>query len=173
MKKLIVALLLLALPMSVMAMDAVTNAELDGVAGQAGVTVAFGGTSTTTISFSQLSWGDPGGVAGTCGNSIGWLIVDGAISIEQIIGCGERLVLDIGTTGGTSCLQNACCSIPSGTTFISVGLPDITTNVNVPPTLYIGLANGSGTIDGTLGVVYLQNLTVDTNTPGALYIWAH
>jgi hypothetical protein len=174
MKKLIVTLLLLVLPMSVMAMDAVTNAELDGVAGQAGVTVAFGGTTTTTIDFSQLSWGDPDGLAGTCGNNAGWLIIDGAITIEQVIACGEMLTLDIGTTGAGTCELPPCSvEVPGATTFIAVGLPNTTMAITVPDTLTIGLGTAAGTIAGTLGILNLQDLDVSAGTPSTLYIWAH
>jgi len=177
MKKLIVTLIvgaLLALPLSVMAMDAVTNAELDGVAGQAGVTIAFGGTTTTTISFSAVNWGDPDGLAGTCGNNAGWVVLEGDVSIEQIIACGETLTLDIGTTGAGTCELPPCSvAVPGGTTFIAVGLPTVTTNINVPATLTVGLGNASNTITGTLGLLNLRNLAVAAGTPTALYIWAH
>jgi hypothetical protein len=155
-------------------MDAVTNAELDGVAGQAGVTIAFGGTTTTTIDFSQLSWGDPDGLAGTCGANAGWLIIDGAITIEQVISCGETLTLDIGTTGATTCQLPPCSvDIPASTTFIAVGLPSVSMSIDVPDTLTIGLGTAAGTISGTLGLLNLQDLDVDAGTPATLYIWAH
>ena len=173
MKKLIVALLVLALPMSAMAMDAVTNAELDGVAGQAGVTLAFGSTTTTTIAFSQIAWGDPDGLAGTCSNSAGWLILNGTITIDQVISCGQQLVLDIATnaSGGTCAI--GCVDIPDGITFIALGLPATTLSIGVPDTLVVGLGSTSGAITGTLGILNLRNLRVDAGTPDTLYIWAH
>jgi hypothetical protein len=177
MKKLIVTLLvgaLLALPMSSMAMDAVTNAELEGVAGQAGVTIAFGGAATTTISFSAVAWGDPDGLAGTCGNLAGWLIIAGDVTIEQVIACGEMLTLDIGTTGGVDCEMPPCSVlIPANTTFIAVGLPTMSLSIDVPATLVIGLGATSTVVTGTLGILNLRNLSVDAGTPSTLYIWAH
>jgi uncharacterized integral membrane protein len=177
MKKLIVTLIvgaLLALPLSVMAMDAVTNAELEGVAGQAGVTIAFGGAATTTISFSAVSWGDPDGLAGTCGNNAGWLIIDGDVTVDQVIACGETLTLDIGTTGAGTCEMPPCSiEIPGGTTFIAVGLPTMALSIDVPSTLVIGLGASSTVVTGTLGILNLRNLSVDAGTPDTLYIWAH
>ena len=181
MKKLLAVLMigaLLALPLSAMAMDAVTNAELDGVAGQAGVTIAFGGAATTTISFSALSWGDPDGAAGTCGSNAGWLIIQGssAIEIDQIIDCGEMLTLDIGTTGANTCdvAPGACVvNVPDGTTFIAVGLPDVTMDITVPETMTVGLGTAANTISGTLGLLNLAGLSVSAGTPTALYVWAH
>ncbi|MEW6078995.1 MAG: DUF6160 family protein [Thermodesulfobacteriota bacterium] len=173
MKKLIVTLLLLVLPLSVMAMDAVTNAELDGVAGQAGVTIAFGGNSTTVIDFSQLAWGDPDGLT-ACSSTAGWLIINGVVTITQVIADGQRLVLDIGTTAAAaSCNVGGAVYIPANETFVAVGLPDVTMTITVPSTLNIGLADTSSPIDGTLGILNLRGLSVTAGTPNSLYIWAH
>ena len=178
MKKLIVSLVvgaLLVLPLSAMAMDAISNAELDGVAGQAGVTIAFGGTTTTTIAFSQLSWGDPDGLASSaCANSAGWLVIDGDITIDQIIADGQTLTLDIGTTGASACSDMAdAVTIPANTTFIAVGLPTVTLSIDTPDTLAICLGTAAGAMDGTLGLLNLNNLSVTAGTPNTLYIWAH
>jgi hypothetical protein len=165
---------LLALPMSALALEKISGSDLSGVVGQAGVTIAFGGTATTTISFSQLSWGDPDGLATTCGNNAGWLIIDGDITIQQVIACGQTLTLDIGTTGGAPCSLPPCSVIvPAATTFIAVGMPTTTLSISVPQTLTIGLGNAAGTITGTLGILNLRSLSVDAGTPTNLYIWAH
>jgi hypothetical protein len=174
MKKLIVTLLLLVIPMSVMAMDAVTNAELDGVAGQAGVTIAFGGANTTIIDFSRVAWGDPDGLGAACGANAGWIIIDGEITIQQVIADGETLVLDVGTTtAGATCNIAGAVNIPGDRSFIAVGLPAITTTITVPDTLTVGLSNLSTTVTGTLGLLYLRDLDITTGTPDTLYIWAH
>jgi hypothetical protein len=169
----LIAMLLLVLPMSVLAMDAVTNSELDGVAGQAGVTIAFGGTSTTTIDFSQLGWGDPDGVGTTCASLEGWLIISGVVTISQTIADGQMLTLDVGTTGAGTCVPSGAVNIPANTSFIAVGLPKVTNTITVPSTLYIGLANTSTPIDGTLGILNLRGLSVTMGTPTSLYVWAH
>jgi hypothetical protein len=174
MKKLIVTLLLLVIPMSVMAMDAVTNAELDGVAGQAGVTIAFGGANTTIIDFSRVAWGDPDGLGAACGANAGWIIIDGEITIQQVIADGQTLVLDVGTTtAGGTCNITGAVDIPGDRSFIAVGLPAITTTITVPDTLTVGLSNLSTTVTGTLGLLYLRDLDITTGTPDTLYIWAH
>jgi len=175
MKKLILALLLIAMPMSVMAMDAITSDALDGVSGQAGVTLGFCGRSTTTISFSKLSWGDPGGY-GTCGNSLGWLIISGMVTVSQAIADGQTLTLDIGRTSNTicdACGASGAVNVPANTTFIALDLPTISTTITVANTLYIGLGTVGGTISQTLGVLNLAGLSVTQGTPGILLIWAH
>jgi len=173
MKKLIVTLIvLLTLPLSVMAMDAVTNSELEGVNGQSGVTIAFGGTSTTVIAFSQLAWGDEDGCGGTACDSAGWIIIDGAITISQSIADGQMLTLDVGTTTAI-CTPSGAVVIPAGYSYIAVGLPKTTTTIATPSTLVLGLGNTSAAIDGTLGLLYLQNLSITPGTPTTLYIWAH
>ncbi len=178
MRKLLVSLIIgamLALPMSAMAMDAVTNAELDGVAGQAGVTIAFGSTTTTSIDFSEVSWGDPDGMGtGTNASCAGWLVIDGDISIQQVISCGQTLELDVATAcAGDYTICTAGAIIPSGTTFIALGLPNIQTSINTPDTLYVGLGESAGSIAGTLGILNLKNLDVNQGTPSDLYIYAH
>jgi hypothetical protein len=176
MKKLIVALItcsLLALPLSAMAMDAITSDAMDGVSGQAGVTIAFGSATTTRIDFSKLSWGDPDGIAASaCANSAGWLIIDGVITISQVIAAGQTLTLDVGTTGAAQCVVGSV-TIPTAKSFIAVGLPTITTSITVPDTLNVGLGTTAGTIAGTLGILNLKGLDVATGTPSTLYIWAH
>lgn len=178
MKKLILILLigtLLALPMSALALEKMSGKDLSGVSGQAGVTLAFGGTSTTTITFDSVAWGDEDGCVGSggaaCGGA-GWIIIDGAITITQTIADGETLTLDVGTTTGL-CTPAGAVNIPAATSFIAIGLPDTTTTVTVPSTLTIGLGDTSTAIDGTLGMLYLENLSVTPGTPTALYIWAH
>ena len=159
MRKLIAALVvgaLLALPMSVMAMDAITNADLDGVAGQAGVSIGFEGSSVTTISFSQVAWGDPDGMttttSATCGNAAGWIIIDGegstSVVIQQIIDDGEVLELDIGTTTATCDIDGdgstgTGVQLPNAKTFIAVGLPNMTVSISTPDTLVVGLGTTS------------------------------
>jgi hypothetical protein len=165
---------LLALPMSAMALEKMSGADLGDVTGQAGVTIAFGGTTTTTISFSQVNWGDPDGLGGTCGSNPGWIILDGSVVIEQVIACGETLTLDVGTTGAGTCLLPPCSvAVPGTTTFIAVGLPTVTLSIGVPATMTIGLGTTSGTISGTLGILNLRGLSVTAGSPTALYIWAH
>jgi hypothetical protein len=176
MKKLIVTLIvgtLLALPLSAMAMDAVTNAELDGVAGQSGVTIAFGGTSTTTIDFSELNWGDPDGMgAGSSASGAGWIVLQGEVTIDQEIADGETLQLDVATADAAGYASNAV-AITGGVTFIAVTLPSITTTITVPDTFTVGLGTAAGTISGTIGLLNLADLDVSTGTPDVLYIYAH
>ena len=185
MKKFLVSVVigaLLALPLSAMAMDAITSAELDGVAGQAGVTIAFGGDSVTTITFSQLAWGDPDGYGNACGQSAGWLIIapDSAgqvMSIAQTISDGDTLTLDIGTNAdaASSCDISGTDNVvvPADTTFIAVGLPTISTAITIPATLVVGLGQSAATVDGTLGLLNLKGLSVTMTPPDTLYIWAH
>ncbi len=178
MKKILLSLLvvsLLALPLSAMAMEKMSGNDMGDVTGQAGVTIAFGSTTTTSIDFSEVSWGDPDGMGtGTNASCAGWLVIDGDISIQQVISCGQTLKLDIATAcAGDYTICTAGAIIPSGTTFIAVGLPSIKTSINTPDTLYVGLGESSGSIAGTLGILNLKNLDVSQGTPSALYIYAH
>ncbi len=172
MKKLLLVLMACALiAVPAMAMDTISDSDLGGITGQAGVTIAFGGTTTTTISFTALSWGDPDGVGGT--TTAGYLIINGGtVSVASQILDGEELTLDVATAGAGGLTVNSV-SIPASTSFIRVGLPDMQNTVTVPSTMNIGLANDSTTIDGTLGTLHLENLSVGVDNGNALYIYAH
>lgn len=176
MKKLLVALVvgtLLVLPMSAMAMDSISDTDLNGISGQAGVTVAFGGNQTTTVSLDSVSWGDPDGMGAASGASgQGWVILDGTIGVTVTIADGEELTLDVATADATGYTAGAV-TIAGGTTFIAVGLPDQTVTVDVPATMTIGLGTAAATITGTLGISNLENLTIDPGQPSTLYIYAH
>lgn len=176
MKKLIIALLLLVMPLSAMAMDTITSDALDGVSGQAGVTLGFCGTTTTTIDFSKISWGDPDGVNTTCGSLTGWLIISGVVTIRQTIADGQTLAIDIGRTAASTCDvcgASGAVVVPSATVFIAIDLPAVTTSITVPTTLYVGLGSAAGTIAGTIGILNLAGLSVTQGTPSQLIIWAH
>jgi len=172
MKKLLVALVigtLLALPLSAMAMEKMSGTDLNDVTGQAGVNIAFGGTSTTSVSFSAVAWGDNNGYDTAAG--AGWLIIEGdtAVLIEQEIADGEIMELDIATG---QYVVAASTTIPAGTTFIAVTLPGITTDITTPETLNVQLGGTSTTPSGTLGVLRLGGLSIEQGTPDKLFIWA-
>ena len=175
MKKLLIAFvaaMLMIVP--AMAMDTISDADLDGVTGQAGVTVGFGGTQTVTISFDAITWGDPDGVASAA--NAGYIQVVGntgtQVSIQSLP--GEKLVLDVATTTANVTLNSV--AIPSGRTFISIAAPDQTITVNTADTYTIALTATATTtaantnIVGTLG---LTGLSVAVDQPSKLYIWAN
>ena len=80
MKNLVLSLIcaLMLLPVSAMAMQAISDAELDGITGQAGVTVEFrtGDTTIETV-FTNMSWGDDDGFDGGA-------VSDGCVRIDMI-----------------------------------------------------------------------------------------
>ena len=177
---------LLALPISALAMEKMSGQDLGDVTGQAGVSIGFEGDSITTISFSQVAWGDPDGMttvtSATCGNGPGWIILDGegssSVVIQQIIADGEVLELDIGTTTATCDIDGdgstgTGVQLPNAKTFIAVGLPNMTVSITTPDTLVVGLGSTSQAITGTLGLLNLKNLDISVTQPNKLYIWAH
>ncbi|MFP4040154.1 MAG: DUF6160 family protein [Desulfosudaceae bacterium] len=176
MKKLLVALVvgtLLALPLSAMAMEKMSGDDMGGVTGQAGVTIAFGSTSTTTVTFSSVAWGDPDGY--DTATDAGWLVIGGdtGVEISQEIGEGEKLELDI-ATGTDYEIVSGASTINGDKTFIAVGLPSINTNISTPDTMNVELSDAStgGTV-GTLGILRLGGLSIDQGTPDKLFVYAH
>ncbi|MDY6905812.1 MAG: hypothetical protein SWH61_14135 [Thermodesulfobacteriota bacterium] len=152
-------------------MDSISDADLGGITGQAGVTIAFGGNQTTEVTFDAVSWGDPDGMGGA-NQTAGWVIFDGTIGISVIIADGEMLTIDVATANGAA-YSVGNVTIADGTTFVAIGLPSQTINVDTPSTLAIGLGTSAGSIAGTIGLLNLENLSVSPGTPDALYIYAH
>jgi|GEM_PF-3344720 len=175
MKKLLIAFvaaMLMIVP--AMAMDTISDADLDGVTGQAGVTVGFGGTQTVTISFDAITWGDGDGVAGAA--TAGYIQVVGntgtQVSIQSLP--GEKLVLDVATTAALVTLNSV--EIPAGRTFISIAAPDQNITVTTADTYTIALTAASDTavaVGNTVGVLGLTNLAVSVDQPSQLYIYAN
>ncbi len=172
MKKLLVALVvgaLLALPMSAVAMDALTQNQLGNVDGQAGLSIGFGSSVVTEISFNALSWGDPDGYS--TADSAGWLIIDGTIGITLTVGQGEILEVDIAYTSGATTFNSV--TIPAGRTFLALSLPSTDINVTVPETLNIGFGTQAANMDCTLGMLNLSGLNVSVGAIDSLYVWCH
>jgi hypothetical protein len=175
MKKLLVAIVigaLLALPLSAMAMEKINGADLEDVTGQAGVSIGFGSTLVTEISFSSIAWGDPDGVAGAANE--GWIIIDGNVGLTSTVNQGGILVMDVANAAGGDVTLNGVV-IPSGHTFLALSLPSMGISVRVPTTTPIAI--GFGTLNNsmgcTMGELYLDGLNVSMDSVSALYIWCH
>ena len=155
-----------------MAMDTISDADLDGVTGQAGVHVVFGGTASGIVSFTALAWGDSDGI--TTGDAAGYLRVQSAAgesaNITVEIPDGAELTLNVASLGANLTINTTVIS--SGTEVVAVGLPDADVTVDLPTYFDIGLGDSSGAIDGTLGRLTLDNLSVSVSQPTALYIYA-
>ncbi|ABW68224.1 hypothetical protein [Desulfosudis oleivorans] len=173
MKKLLIALvagMLMIVP--AMAMDTISDADLDGISGQAGVRVVFGGTSGQTISFTSLAWGDTDGF--NAADGAGYLRVQSAagesINITVEIPDGAKLTLDVAHLAAAEVINGT--TIASGEDVVKVGLPDQNVTVDMPSMLVIGLGDSAAAIDGTLGTLTLENLSIGVTQASALYIYA-
>lgn len=183
MKKLLVALVvgtLLALPMSAMAMDALTQSQLESVEGQAGVSIGFGNSVTIGLSFSSLSLGDPDGVTGAANE--GWLIIqsdsaDQAAYMNLTIAKGGVMNLDVAYSGdsvvGDGFVNVSGVSIPEQHSFLALSLPAVEIGITLPETLSIGFGTQSGNQACVMMLANLGGLTVDVSTISNLYLWCH
>jgi hypothetical protein len=172
MKKLLVAIVigaLLALPLSAMAMEKIDGAGLEDVTGQAGVSIGFGNTMITAISFSSLSWGDPDGVTGATGAA--WLVIDGDVTLTTTISQGGILAMDVAYTAAGVTLNGV--NIPATTAFLALSLPTTSIAVSVPDQLAIGFNTTAGSLGCTLGLLNLGGLTVTVSSVDDLYVWCH
>ena len=173
MKKLALGLVvvLMLIPAAAMAMETISDADLEGITGQSGVTIEFRtGNMEIDNAFQGISWGDddgfPGG-AGVAGHiRIDCLTTAGAadtMSTQIIIAEGQSLVMDVDDTDG-----------------IVLSLPDLTINMNTPGAFKISVAASQMTTfaaatptGDTIGWLGLNNLQMAITTPTVLCIKPH
>jgi len=85
MKKILTALVLFVfavLPMSVMAMQAITDNELSTISGQAGVSINL--DTNINLQIGTLAWGDKDGLGTTEANGTGWVGVTGLTANARV-----------------------------------------------------------------------------------------
>ncbi len=126
MKKILTAIVLfvfVALPMSVMAMQAITDNELSSVTGQAGVSINIDATAQVTVG--TVAWGDSDGFAGYA--NAGFVGIEGLSLTAHMSGRHDGL---FSTTAATyvGYLNNDPITIDvgtnaSGATLVRIGLP--------------------------------------------------
>ncbi len=154
---------------SAIAMDTLTQTEMGGIAGQAGITIAAGGTMEGEFTFSALKILDP--------DETGWLIMDGTGSpdtatIVNTIQPGEKLVLDCATT--TSAVTTTdYVRIPANTTYLTGSMPGVYPEIDLPQNMTVGLGNSSGTVQKTFGVLRFTSPSAQAVAIEQGYLWAN
>ena len=157
-----VAVLALSFPVAAFGMEQLGDETMDGITGQAGVTITFGGSDTVvTATSSGVAWGDPDGNGGTAADAA-HIRVDGDMVTTTTVAAGSSMTIDVDANQG-----------------VVIGLADMDVGVTVEAAqLTIGAGPGEAPnwADdpvGVLGVVSLNQTTVDLALPGALVISAH
>ena len=169
MKKILTAIVLfvfVALPMSVMAMQTITDNELSAVTGQAGVSINVDVTANLTIG--TVAWGDSDGF-GTVYTNPGFVGIeglnltvhasgrhDGAFSTGGATAVGymfnDPITIDVGATG------------PAGQALVRIGLPTFHINVSTLQTdIFVsGVTAGAptSTVAQQLGSIYMSGIEI-------------
>jgi len=193
-KFLAITTILLMVPFTAFALDMITDNELDAVTGQSGVTIVFSGNQTQgalsmNVGLNGLAWGDTDGVQNIAnvagGDQKGYFTLNGfdaqgnaqkttmTIKIQHL----SQMTLDVGTTSAQAKLTvDGSDVVPASKTFIRLGVPDLTLEMNMAQKGKLVLAdNSAGTNGQELGELSLTGLTVGLVFPenSALYIFAH
>jgi hypothetical protein len=160
MKRFIVFVAVLMLvPMAAFGMEELADDVMGDITGQAGVTITFGGETSVTATSTGVAWGDPDG-DGT-GNAA-HMRIDGNMITETTVAAGSSMTIDLADGTGV---------------IIGLGGMDVDVTMQAAE-LTIGAGAGStpdwtGGPDAVLGVLSLNQTTVDLALPSALVIRPH
>jgi len=191
-KFLTVTTIICMIPFTAFSMQMISDNEMDAITGQSGITIVFAGNSTDgalsiDVSLRGLSWGDTDGIkmesgSNTSGGFFRMVGKDASgndqdttlkIKIEHL----SKMTLDVGTTEtGAPVKVGGVDVVPESTSFIKLGVPDLTLSINMAEQGLLELANQSSGGDAKeMGRLSLNNLSVGLTFPenSALYIYAH
>jgi len=177
------------IPFTAFSMQMISDNEMDAITGQSGITIVFAGNATEgalsiDVSLSGLAWGDTDGVGGD--TLAGYFTMDGqradsglamdttlSIKIKHL----SKMTLDVGTTNSTNPVKvDSTEVVPTDTSFIKLGVPDLILSVNMADEGKLCLSNKStGGTAAEMGTLSLSGLSVGLTFPenSALYIYAH
>ncbi len=157
-----VAVLALLVPVAAFGMETLEDEAMDGITGQAGVTITFGGTDTVvTATSSGVAWGDPDGDGSGTG-AAAHLRIDGNMVTTTTVAANSSMTIDLdGNTGVIIGLNNMDVSVVMEANELTIG-----SGAGVTP-------DWTGGPDAVLGVLSLNQTTVDLALPAALVISPH
>ena len=178
MRFLLTLLTLCVLPLSALAMEPISDIEMDNLTGQAGVNIFFEGKTELQVNVQDIAWGDDDGVTGNA--NAGFIVIDANSTHTINVGLNNALLtLDVATTG-TALSIAGIEAVAANTTFLKVGLPQlsgIVFNANMANTYDLKLSNLSTGVGGTtksLGQLYLDQFELNlTSISDNIYISAH
>jgi hypothetical protein len=181
------------IPFTAFSMQMISENEMDAITGQSGITIVFSGNAaddtalSIKVSLLGMSWGDSDGIGGS--TSKGFFTMNGVeddgttldhteltIKIKHL----TKMTIDVASTGTTVHKINGSdlleAQIPIETTFMKLGLPDLTLSLDMAKQGILSLADEStGGNSQEMGRLSLNDLKVSLDFPlnSALYIYAH
>jgi len=187
-KLLAIATVVAMIPFTAFSMDVISDNEMEQITGQSGVTIVFAGNASQgalsiDVGLRGLAWGDTDGTGGD--TDAGYFTMNGynstngqpmTTTLSIKIAHLSTMTLDVGTTGTAALQVDSTDVVPTNTSFLRLGVPDLTLEVNMADEGKLVLAdNSSGTNGKELGTLSLTDLSVGLTFPenSALYIYAH
>jgi hypothetical protein len=193
MKKLVLTAVMMMMPFTAFALDAMNDAALDEMTAQEGVTITFDNVVINQTA-SNMAWIDGDALT----DDTGTVIADtagGSIFIEQdgstVTTVTGSLTIDVATTSAALTIQDPDglgaaveSTIDANTTFVKIGLPSVS-QAAAAKTMTIGLTPEDGVPTLTAGQSHsisqwggesLGTLFQDAGSStitGAVYIYAH
>jgi len=164
MKRIFVFVAVLTLvPCAAFGMEELADDAMGEITGQAGVRITFGGSASVTATSSGVAWGDPDG-DGSENGAAAHMRIDGNMITETTVAANSFMTIDLDENSG-----------------VIIGLADMDVDVTMQASeLWIGSGAGAtpdwgDTVPTTalLGVVSLNQTTVDLVLPSALIISPH
>lgn len=160
-RTLVFVAVLMLVPMAAFGMEELADEVMGDITGQAGVTITFGGSTSVTATSSGVAWGDPDGDGS--GNAA-HMRIDGEMITTTTVADGSQMTIDLADGTG-----------------VIIGLANMYVDVTMQADeLWIGSGAGAtpdwgATVPTTalLGVVSLNQTTVDLVLPSALIISPH
>jgi hypothetical protein len=169
MKKLVLAVIMMAVPFSAFALDKMSDKALDNTTAQTGVTIAFEGV-TISQSAADTAWLDDDGTgAGTTGGLV--YLTQSGNTDTTITG---TMSIDVATVaaGGTI----AGNAVANDTSYVRIALPSVNQSADAKyMTISMNALPAAGA-DPAAGATALGTLFQDagtTDVSGNIYIYAH
>ena len=166
MKKLVLAAIMMLVPFSAFALDAMNDEAMDKLTAQEGVTITFENVVINQTA-SNTAWSDADGLA-TADTSAGSVfITQTGSTVTDISG---SLTIDVATTEAALIVDGT--TIGADTSFVKIGLPSVSQSA-AAKTMTISLNSTAAAGTQVLGTLFQDAGSSSINPGAAIYIYAH
>jgi len=166
MKKLVLAVIMMLVPFSALALDSMTDDALDKMTAQEGVTITFENVVINQEA-ADMAWTDGDGLDGDTTAGTVYIAQDGD-TITTITG---SLTIDV-ATATTNIAIAGSAGIAAGTSFVKIGLPSVSQTAS-SKTMDISLNSTVAAGTQVLGSLFQEGGSSSINANSAIYIHSH
>lgn len=152
-----IILFLMILPLASFAKTAISDADLDAVTAEAGVSIDFINLTASNTAITSISWGDSNGFTGYTG--AGYLGFENVAITGNLTVMSGTMTMDVGTNG-------------SGVTKVFITLPTLTLGTaNIAADIVLAQSADLQTGKQVGGRLTINGFTTTTN--GSIAVYAH